>query len=41
MIGYNAAFGWMSIGCLFLLPLLLVMRSAKPQCGTVIEVQGD
>ena len=41
MIGYNAAFGWMSIGCLFLLPLLLVMRSAKPQSGTVIEIHGD
>ena len=41
MIGYNAAFGWMSIGCLFLLPLLFVMRSAKPQAGTVIEVHGD
>jgi hypothetical protein len=31
----------MSIGCLFLLPLLFVMRSAKPQAGTVIEVHGD
>jgi DHA2 family multidrug resistance protein len=37
MIGYDAAFGWMSIGTLVVLPLLLLMRSAKPQASTLIE----
>jgi DHA2 family multidrug resistance protein len=41
MIGYDAAFGVMSIGTLFVLPLLLIMRSAKPDPGALIEVHAD
>jgi DHA2 family multidrug resistance protein len=41
MIGYDAAFGWMSIGTLFVLPLLLIMRTAKPKPGALIEVHAD
>ena len=41
MIGYDAAFGWMSLGTLLVLPLLLVMRSAKSQPSTIAEVHVD
>jgi DHA2 family multidrug resistance protein len=41
MIGYDAAFGWMSIGSLLVLPLLLVMRSAKATPGGVTEIHAD
>jgi DHA2 family multidrug resistance protein len=39
MIGYDAAFGWMSLACLSLLPLLLVIRPAKK--AVAIEVHVD
>ncbi|HEY6868336.1 MAG TPA: DHA2 family efflux MFS transporter permease subunit [Novosphingobium sp.] len=38
MIGYDAAFGWMSIACLGLLPLLFIIRPAKPAGSTILEV---
>jgi DHA2 family multidrug resistance protein len=41
MIGYDAAFGWMSMGTLLVLPLLLVMRTAKPNPSTMLEVHVD
>jgi DHA2 family multidrug resistance protein len=41
MIGYDAAFGWMSLGTLLVLPLLLVMRTAKAKPSAPLEVHVD
>jgi MFS transporter, DHA2 family, multidrug resistance protein len=41
MIGYDAAFGWMFFASLAMLPLLLLMRPAKPQPGQIIELPLD
>jgi DHA2 family multidrug resistance protein len=38
MIGYDAAFGLMSLATLMLLPLLLVMRSGKSRSTELLEV---
>jgi DHA2 family multidrug resistance protein len=38
MIGYDAAFGWMFIASIAMLPLLVIMRPAKPRPGDVIDV---
>ncbi|CAN7600002.1 DHA2 family efflux MFS transporter permease subunit [Phenylobacterium sp. LjRoot225] len=41
MIGYDAAFGWMFIASIAMLPLLLLMQPARRRPGTVIEVNAD
>lgn len=41
MIGYDAAFGWMFIASIAMLPLLLLMKPAQPPPGELIQAPAD
>jgi len=41
MIGYDAMFAWMALLCLFLAPIILIMRPSRPPPGETIEVHPE
>ena len=41
MLGYDSIFAWMTLGVVFLAPLLLLMRAPPPAQAVVIEAHAD